>query len=87
MTCASVPSHVRDAAGWRLVVGRRMRTCYRHRLCRKPRKIAEFSAILLYGADAQASRGQVDFDEKRDVGARDENHRAYEQQRDGPGKT
>jgi hypothetical protein len=44
-------------------------------------------AILLCWTDAEASRGQANFEEKRDVGARDENHRAYEQQRNGPRKT
>jgi hypothetical protein len=46
-----------------------------------------FYAILLCGPNAQASRGKVDLDEKRDVGARDENHRTDEQQRNRPRKT
>ncbi len=40
-------------------------------------------AVLLRGTDPQAARRQVDFDEKRDVGARDKDHRSDEQQRNG----
>ena len=72
-TWASVPIQVRG------VVWRRMRDMLLPAPVQETSQNCRFYAILLCGPDAQASGGQVDFDEKRDVSARDENHRADEQ--------
>src|SRR5689334_18459961 len=79
-TWASVPIHVR--VDWR-----RMQTAYALYGRCEGHKIAQFWAISLCRANAQAARGQSNLDEECNVGPRDENHRAHKQQRDRPSET